>query len=255
MKKMFLWLGVIGAAGLMASLMWAGANKNLVTPVPPVVVPDVAPTTPVAGGTVDTDTAVAPNSVPGGKVVLPPAKPASATTPGGSLQQELNKVAQKAFGQFQQNELVELFAALDGSLKSSLASKDFDSSIDKLRDAIAALMTTLGRNLSLCKNLNQKLTAALKTAVSDFDILTRSGKLSKVTGESYIAQIINSGISGLQTGLAKATITDNCTANTKNAVASYNSNGGAVSAAPAATAPVTPPTTVTPPAIVAPKAS
>ena len=90
-----------------------------------------------------------------------PIKHASATAaPGGVLQQELTKMTQKVFGQFQQAELVELFSALDGSLRSSLASKNFDKSIDKLRDATSDMMTTLGSHLALCKSLNQKLLTA-----------------------------------------------------------------------------------------------
>ena len=146
------------------------------------------------------------NVVANGGAAAPMVKGSNSVVPEINLQMEMAKISQKVFGSFAPAELMQLGQALESSMNATLATKDFDKGINKMATAVEELAQSFGSNIQVNKDMNTKLKAAMATAVTEFDQLVRSGKIADLAGESYIARIIKSGLSGLQKGFGKATI-------------------------------------------------
>lgn len=160
------------------------------------------------------------NSIPAAPAVSnivttakPPVAPSASVAPAAAnipptmnFQMQMAQLHQKVFSGFEQADLLEFGQALDQALNGALASREFDQGINKLEDAVKDLAVAFGKNIEVDGALNAKVKQAFNTAVTEFDALNRSGKISNLTGEAYLARILKSALAGLKIGFAKAPI-------------------------------------------------
>lgn len=129
---------------------------------------------------------------------------AAPAQPELNLQNELAKIVQKAAMTFNQVELVQLSQAVELAVEKTLKSKDFDQGFAKLLLAVQDMAATAGSNLSVCKDLQAKLTTLVDALSADFNKLANSTALGANTNEHYYIKVANAVLAGLKKGLAKA---------------------------------------------------
>lgn len=185
------------------SVKSAPAVPASAAPTPPIPAPVAKPTQLTVTPPVNNHTSAnnTPVTSKGASVPNAPSMP-----PAMNFQMQMAQIHQKVFSGFEQADLLEFGQALEQALNGALASREFDAGINKLEDAVKDLATSFGKNIEVDRALHVKVKQAFDTAVSEFETLNRSGKISNLTGEAYLARVLKSALSGLKIGFAKAQV-------------------------------------------------
>lgn len=135
------------------------------------------------------------------------AAPAATTSPSAvNFQMQMAQIHQKIFSGFEQPDLIEFGQALEQAFNGALVTKEFDKGVNKLEDAAKDLAIAFGRNIEVNSALHLKIKQAFDTATKEFEALVRSGKIADLSGEVYLARILNATLSGLKIGFSRAEI-------------------------------------------------
>jgi len=127
------------------------------------------------------------------------------------LAQSVAGIHQKALLSLQDVDQNELAQAVQEAFNAALVSRDFEKGVKELGNALAALASSVGSQLEICKVTKGKLTKAITDMSNDFEQLIRSGNLNTTTGEVYLVRVINEVLGGLKKGIGAAKVSNkNC---------------------------------------------